>query len=66
MEPIQENGANQGDREKEPIQVAAMLKVETVRARCVALAMGHRDWMGAGSWVQGLDTDVMQMVLARV
>ena len=43
-----------------------MLKVETVRARCVALAMGHRDWMGEGSWVQGLDTDVMQMVLARV
>ena len=66
MEPIQQDGAKQGDREIELIQVAAMLKAEAVRARCVAFAMEHREWMGAGPWVQGLDTDVMQMVLAQV
>ena len=66
MEPIQQDGAKQGDREIELIQVAAMLKAEAERARCVAFAMGRRDWMRPGSWVQGLGTDVMQMVLARV
>ena len=46
----------------------ALLKAEAVRRaeRHMAFAMGQLGRLGAQSWVQGLDADVVQMVLEQV
>ena len=49
------------------LEVVAMLKAAAVtRAKCVAFAMGHHTRLGVGSRVEGLDPEVIRMVLERV
>ena len=50
------------------LHAVALLKAEAVRRaeRHMAFAMGQLDRLGAQSWVQGLDADVVQMVLEQV
>ena len=49
------------------IQVVGMLKAAAVtRAKCVAFAMGHHKRLGMGSRVEGLDPEVLRMVLEQV
>ena len=47
-------------------QVVAMLKVERVRARCVAFAMGLDDRLGAGSLLATFRPELLKMVLQHV
>jgi hypothetical protein len=50
------------------LRIVAMLKAKveaTRRAKCVAFAMGHHPRLGAGSWVQRLDPEVVRMVLEK-
>jgi hypothetical protein len=48
-------------------QVVAMFQAAAVtRAKCVALAMGHHTRLGEGSLVEGLDPEVLRMVLEQV
>ena len=49
------------------MQLAAKLrKEEDRRAKCEAFAMGQQERLGAESWVQGLHSDVVRMVLKQV
>ena len=62
-----ERGADLSAEDIFAIQLAAMLKIEEkLRAKCEAFAMGQQERLGAESWVQGLDSDVVRMVLEQV
>ena len=49
------------------MQLAAKLRIEEDRrAKCEAFAMGQQERLGAESWLQGLHSDVVRMVLEQV
>ena len=49
------------------VEIVAMLKAEAVtRAKCVAFAMGHHTRLGVGSLAEGLELEVIRMVLDQV
>ena len=49
------------------VEVGRMIKEAAARrAQCVAFAMGHHEWLGEGTQVQGLDAGVVRMVLDQV